>query len=70
MRRMADRLYRLVLLLLLDVHGVLAKTRTEFAEFQLFTAGLATKGVVVITGLFADEEDDFFLFLLGHDLIA
>src|SRR5687767_2272477 len=45
---------------------VLAQARAELAELQLFATGLTAERVVMVAGLFADEKDDFFLFLLGH----
>ena len=55
------------------MHGVTSQPRAILFDFQLFTATLATEGVVVVTCFFAHEVYDFqfFLalagFLLGHD---
>ena len=36
-------------------------------QLQLFSAWLASEGVVVVTGLFTDQENHFsFLFTFGH----
>lgn len=55
------------LLLLLDVNSVLAQTRAELFQLKLLATSSAAKGVVIVTGLFADEVNDFFLlFAFGH----
>jgi hypothetical protein len=52
-----------LLFFLFRVHRVFAEAGAEFFELQLFTAGFAAEGVVVIARFFADEEDGFdFLF--------
>lgn len=56
------------LLLLLDMNRVLTQTRTKLLQLQFLSASSATQRVVVITRLFANEMNNFFLPLaLSHD---
>lgn len=55
-----------VLLFLFVMNGVLAQSRAVLFQLQLLAARFTAERVVVVASLFADEEDHFFLFILGH----
>jgi hypothetical protein len=56
-----------LLLFLLNMQGMLAKSWTKLLNSKLFTAGLASERVVVIACFLADQVNNFdFLLAFGH----
>lgn len=51
------------LFFLFEVPGVFAHVRVVLLQSQLFATRFATKGVVVMSGFFADEENGLSFFL-------
>lgn len=51
------------LLLLLDVNRAATQTGAVLLQLQLFAAGFAADGVIVVSRLFADEKHGFDFFL-------
>ena len=52
------------------MNGMSTQARRVLLETKLFSTWLATDGVVVIPGFFANQEHRFFLLLrLGHSLL-
>ena len=52
-----------LLLLFLNMQRAPAKPRAEFLKFQLLATRLATDRIVIVAGLFANEENCFDFFL-------
>lgn len=66
-RELDRRATEVGLLLLLVVHRVAAEPRRILLDLQLLASRLATEGVVVIAGFFANQKHGLSLLLaLGH----